>query len=112
MIDKHLYVDLLGGASGGACSCLIGHPFDTIKVRLQTQMMDRLNYCPNQTTKSNQFNQTINCVVSTIKNEGFFGLYRGFLPILMGVIPGFSLFFLGNATAREIQRNHSNQTLK
>ena len=36
MDEAPLWQALVAGASGGVCNVLIGHPFDTIKVRAQT----------------------------------------------------------------------------
>jgi solute carrier family 25 (mitochondrial carnitine/acylcarnitine transporter), member 20/29 len=32
-------IDLLSGIAGGSAGVLVGHPFDTLKVRLQTQQI-------------------------------------------------------------------------
>ncbi|OBT59376.1 hypothetical protein VE04_00481 [Pseudogymnoascus sp. 24MN13] len=49
----------------------VGHPFDTIKVRLQT-------------SKSSQFNGPLQCLMQTIANQGVAGLYKGATPPLIG----------------------------
>jgi len=59
-------LDLVSGSIGGIAGTIVGHPFDTVKVRLQT-------------------GQCGNCAATTIakkilKREGFRGLYRGVLP--------------------------------
>lgn len=50
---------------------IVGHPFDTIKVRLQT-------------TDSTRFSGPLQCVVQTVRNEGVRGLYKGATPPLVG----------------------------
>ena len=40
--------DIFAGTCGGISVTLVGHPFDTIKVRLQTQPMDKPIYCEQQ----------------------------------------------------------------
>jgi solute carrier family 25 (mitochondrial carnitine/acylcarnitine transporter), member 20/29 len=50
---------------------LVGHPFDTIKVRLQT-------------TDSTRFRGPLQCLMQTLRNEGFRGLYKGATPPLIG----------------------------
>lgn len=37
--------DVFAGTCGGIAVTLVGHPFDTIKVRLQTQPTDKPIYC-------------------------------------------------------------------
>lgn len=49
----------------------VGHPFDTIKVRLQT-------------ADKSQFSGPIRCVVQTARNEGVSGFYKGVTPPLVG----------------------------
>lgn len=50
---------------------LVGHPFDTIKVRLQTS--DRA-----------RFSGPLQCLVQTVRKEGLSGLYKGATPPLVG----------------------------
>lgn len=45
--------------------------FDTIKVRLQT-------------SQKTQFRGPIDCVMQTVRNEGFSGFYKGVTPPLVG----------------------------
>ena len=50
------------GGFGGICAVLTGHPFDLVKVRLQTGL----------------YNSSVQCVKQTIAKDGLTGLYRGF----------------------------------
>lgn len=54
--------NFLAGGAGGACLVLIGHPPDTIKVRLQT--MPR----PKQGEKP-LYNGAVDCLRKTVKKE-------------------------------------------
>jgi len=49
----------------------VGHPFDTIKVRLQT-------------SDNAQFKGPLDCVLQTVRKEGLAGLYKGATPPLVG----------------------------
>jgi solute carrier family 25 carnitine/acylcarnitine transporter 20/29 len=49
----------------------VGHPFDTIKVRLQT-------------TDRSQFKGPWDCLRQTLRNEGVKGIYKGATPPLVG----------------------------
>ncbi|KAF2126828.1 mitochondrial carnitine/acylcarnitine carrier protein [Dothidotthia symphoricarpi CBS 119687] len=60
-----------GVFSGIAKLSAVGHPFDTIKVRLQT-------------TDSSQFKGPLDCLLQTVRNEGVRGLYKGASPPLVG----------------------------
>lgn len=65
------YKGFVAGVFSGLAKCAVGHPFDTVKVRLQT-------------TKSAQFRGPIDCLLQTIRNEGVSGLYKGVTPPLIG----------------------------
>lgn len=49
----------------------VGHPFDTVKVRLQT-------------TDTSQFKGPLDCLLQTVRKEGVTGLYKGATPPLVG----------------------------
>ncbi|KKY27673.1 putative mitochondrial carrier [Phaeomoniella chlamydospora] len=65
------YKGFLAGVFSGVAKCVTGHPFDTIKVRLQT-------------SKSHQFSGPLDCVYQTLRNEGVRGFYKGVTPPLIG----------------------------
>lgn len=65
------YLGFVAGMFSGVMKNVVGHPFDTIKVRLQTAPLGR-------------FKGPIDCVLQTLKNEGPKGFYKGFTPPLIG----------------------------
>ncbi|KAG0472761.1 hypothetical protein HPP92_014618 [Vanilla planifolia] len=62
--------DLASGTMGGAAQLIVGHPFDTIKVKLQSQPAPR----PGQPAK---YSGAIDAVKQTIAADGPRGLYKG-----------------------------------
>ena len=62
------FFGLLCGTTFGVTSVLVGHPFDTVKTRMQV-----LNY--------NSMGKTIKHIM---KDSGVRGLYSGMLPMLLG----------------------------
>eukprot|EP01123_Difflugia_compressa_P013033 TRINITY_DN5821_c0_g1_i1.p1 TRINITY_DN5821_c0_g1~~TRINITY_DN5821_c0_g1_i1.p1 ORF type:complete len:301 (-),score=37.64 TRINITY_DN5821_c0_g1_i1:138-1040(-) len=79
--DHQLYYafkDIFSGTAGGIAQVLAGHPLDTVKVRLQTQVV-----VPGQAP---QFNGMIDCFRKTIAKEGFLGLYKGATSPLAGAM--------------------------
>ncbi|EEQ91142.1 mitochondrial carrier protein [Blastomyces dermatitidis ER-3] len=68
---KKDYKGFVAGVFSGIAKLSVGHPFDTIKVRLQT-------------TKSAQFSGPLDCLLKTVRNEGPRALYKGASPPLMG----------------------------
>ena len=62
--------DLTSGTVGGAAQLVVGHPFDTIKVKLQSQPTP----LPGQLPK---YSGAIDAVKQTLAAEGPRGLYKG-----------------------------------
>lgn len=85
------------GGVGGICSVLVGHPLDTIKVRLQT-----MNIKPGE--KQSLYSGTWDCLTKTIKKEGLVGLYKGIGATLIAVAPTFAISFLGFGVGRTFFR--------
>lgn len=67
--DAAGYKGFVAGVFSGITKLAVGHPFDTIKVRLQTNP---------------SYSGPIDCLVKTLKNEGVRGLYKGATPPLVG----------------------------
>jgi len=81
--------NFLSGGFGGMCLVFAGHPFDLIKVRIQT---------------SNQYSGVIDCVKQTVAKDGVKGLYRGMTAPLIGVTPIFAVCFWGYDQGQRIVR--------
>lgn len=64
----------VAGTIGGFAGVITGHPFDTVKVRLQSQAG------PNP-----KYNGTVNCFLTIIREEKVTGLYKGMASPLVGV---------------------------
>jgi solute carrier family 25 (mitochondrial carnitine/acylcarnitine transporter), member 20/29 len=65
------YKGFVAGIFSGIAKLSVGHPFDTIKVRLQT-------------SERTQFRGATDCVLQTLRREGFKGFYKGATPPLLG----------------------------
>ncbi|ORX73571.1 mitochondrial carrier protein [Linderina pennispora] len=72
--------DCIAGSAGGIAQVLVGQPFDTVKVRLQTQ--------------PDMYKGTMDAVRKTIQNDGFGGFYKGTTTPLVGVGLCVSIQFL------------------
>jgi len=81
--------NFLSGGFGGMCLVFAGHPFDLIKVRLQT---------------SNEYSGIMDCVKKTVAKDGVKGLYRGMTAPLIGVTPIFAICFWGYDQGQRIVR--------
>lgn len=74
---------LAAGGVGGICAVIVGHPFDLVKVRLQT-------------ADKGVYTGAIDVVKKTIAREGVArGLYAGVSAPLVGVTPMFAVSFWG-----------------
>ncbi|KAG5519575.1 hypothetical protein PMAC_001730 [Pneumocystis sp. 'macacae'] len=73
---------LISGGFGGACAVLVGHPFDIVKVRLQI-------------AKKGFYTGSLDVVKKILLQNGFFGLYQGLIPPLLGTVPIISVTFCG-----------------
>ncbi|CAG8544422.1 11739_t:CDS:2 [Funneliformis caledonium] len=62
----------IAGVASGVTKLTVGHPFDTIKVRLQNSGLD------------GRFSGPLHCLKTTIQKEGFRALYKGASPPLVG----------------------------
>nr|XP_057912225.1 mitochondrial basic amino acids transporter-like isoform X2 [Doryrhamphus excisus] len=67
-------MDFVAGCIGGAAGVLVGHPFDTVKVRLQVQNVNKPLY-----------RGTFHCFQSIMRQESVFGLYKGIGSPMMGL---------------------------
>ncbi|CAK4034198.1 related to carrier YMC1, mitochondrial [Lecanosticta acicola] len=65
------YKGFVAGVFSGIAKLSVGHPFDTIKVRLQT-------------SKHSQFKGPLDCLLQTLRKEGINGIYKGATPPFIG----------------------------
>ena len=82
----------LAGGLGGICLVLVGHPFDLVKVRVQTGTSTALHV-----------------LKDILKTNGPRGLYRGVTAPLIGVTPIFAICFWGYDLGLSLYDSHINQ---
>ncbi|KAG5357983.1 Amino-acid transporter arg-13 [Yarrowia sp. B02] len=86
--------DVLYGSIAGATGKVFEYPFDTVKVRLQSQ-----------SDVNPQFKGPLDCFKQTFRNEGFLGFYRGISsPIFGAAAETASLFVFYGACQRLVSR--------
>ncbi|CAB4253740.1 similar to Saccharomyces cerevisiae YOR130C ORT1 Ornithine transporter of the mitochondrial inner membrane, exports ornithine from mitochondria as part of arginine biosynthesis [Maudiozyma barnettii] len=88
--------DIMNGSIAGALGKIIEYPFDTVKVRLQTQ-------------GAQIFPTTWSCIKYTYKNEGILkGFFQGISsPIFGAALENATLFVAYNQTSKLLERNFS-----
>lgn len=94
-------IDIVCGSAAGSAGKVIEYPFDTVKVRLQSQPD---NMPP-------QFKGPFDCFRQTFQKEGLTGFYRGISsPIVGAALENASLFLTYNAAQNFIRSYwYSNQ---
>jgi len=83
--------DILAGTCGGIAVTLVGHPFDTIKVLLQTQSI-----------KNPTYSGVVDCASKTVKSDGFLGLYKGVQSPLVGQMAFRATLFLSYGVTKDL----------
>ena len=83
--------DVFAGTCGGITVTMLGHPFDTVKVLLQTQPANNPIY-----------SGPLDAASKVVKTEGFKGLYKGVTSPLAGQMFFRATLFFGYARAKEI----------
>ncbi|KAI9281290.1 mitochondrial carrier domain-containing protein [Umbelopsis sp. AD052] len=92
--------DVIAGTIGGWAQVVVGHPFDTIKVRMQTQPSPPV------------YKNAVECFQSLFKAEGPKGLYRGVTSPLAGIGICNAVLFTANGNFRRmLQGNDPNKEL-
>lgn len=81
---------LAAGGFGGVCAVVVGHPFDLVKVRLQT-------------AERGVYSSAIDVVRKSVARDGLRrGLYAGVSAPLVGVTPMFAVSFWGYEIGQQI----------
>ncbi|KAK4103407.1 mitochondrial carrier [Parathielavia hyrcaniae] len=83
------------GGFGGVCAVVVGHPFDLVKVRLQT-------------AEKGVYSSALDVVRKSVAKDGLRrGLYAGVSAPLVGVTPMFAVSFWGYDLGKSIVRTTS-----
>ncbi|RFU27025.1 hypothetical protein B7463_g9306, partial [Scytalidium lignicola] len=86
---------LAAGGFGGICAVIVGHPFDLVKVRLQT-------------AERGVYSSAIDVVKKSVAKDGLSrGLYAGVSAPLVGVTPMFAVSFWGYDVGKNLVRRFS-----
>ncbi|XP_039267502.1 electrogenic aspartate/glutamate antiporter SLC25A12, mitochondrial-like [Styela clava] len=87
------------GVVAGACGATAVYPIDLVKTRLQNQRSS------GSYVGELMYRNSFDCFSKVIRHEGFFGLYRGLIPQLIGVGPEKAIKLTMNDFVRDQLRN-------
>jgi len=80
------------GVVGGICCVYAGQPFDTVKVRLQTQTQGRIG----------GYTGPLDCLRKTVSQGGYRALYKGSSAALASVVTENAVLFTAHSTAKDV----------
>ncbi|XP_028997615.1 solute carrier family 25 member 47-A [Betta splendens] len=87
----------LAGLASGVTQVSVMSPGDIVKTRLQCQTHSKRG----ETISKAKYHGPVHCLMSIIKLEGFMGLYRGALPLMLRDGPSYAMYFLVYTTICE-----------
>jgi len=96
-------IDVSAGTLAGMMQVIIGHPLDTIKVRMQTNGAVLRVQSPNT-----GFSSLFSSLHSTLSTEGVAGLYKGSASPLLGAMATNAVCFLSWGIAKKLVMSEKN----
>ncbi|KAI8796823.1 mitochondrial uncoupling protein 4 [Biomphalaria glabrata] len=89
----------LSSACSGVIAALMGTPADVVKTRIMNQ--------PTKDGKGLLYSGSVDCLVKTVRQEGFLALYKGLLPIWARMAPWSLVFWLTYEEIRKLSGTSS-----
>lgn len=93
------------GSVAGAVGAFVVYPIDLVKTRMQNQRAGSY-------VGELMYRNSYDCVKKVIRYEGFFGLYRGLLPQLIGVCPEKAIKLSMNDFVRDNFSRYNNGSIE
>ena len=98
--------DFMAGTVAGVAECVVGHPLDTIKTRMQGAAGGQAGGVKGVASMS-----AVQLLKSTVKHEGALALYRGASSRVVGSALANSVLFGANGGFKQLLNADSNQPL-
>lgn len=102
-----IIVSLMSGAIAGGLSKIITYPLDTIKKKLQAEVLHN-TFNLSQTNNKNRYSNLRHCIGRIYQEEGFNGFFKGLSPTILKSIFSTSIAFGTFEMAKSIMKNNKN----
>ncbi|EAN90706.1 putative citrate transporter [Trypanosoma cruzi] len=77
----------LAGALTGGIEAIVTYPIEYVKTHLQLQQLSHLHLSSSSSSSAHVYSGMWDCVKRTVRQHSPLGLYRGFVPVLLGSMP-------------------------
>ncbi|CAE1310383.1 SLC25A14_30 [Acanthosepion pharaonis] len=92
LMGDHAGTHFLASFTAGLAGAVTSNPIDVVKTRLMNQRV--IKVVGEAGTAPAIYASSMDCLVQTVKSEGFFALYKGFIPTWVRLGPWNIIFFL------------------
>ncbi|KAJ9582583.1 hypothetical protein L9F63_023071 [Diploptera punctata] len=87
IFSDNIITHALASLVAGLIAAILTTPFDTLKTRLMNQPTDKAG-------RGILYKNTTDCILQSVRNEGLFSLYKGFLPLYLRLGPWAFVFWI------------------
>ncbi|CAK8696152.1 unnamed protein product [Clavelina lepadiformis] len=94
-LKDNWFCHMLASICSGFVAAVLGTPADVVKTRMMNQARD-------SNGRGLFYKSSVDCVVTTVKQEGFLSLYKGFIPIWSRIAPWSVIFWITNEEIRKL----------
>ncbi|XP_072034643.1 kidney mitochondrial carrier protein 1-like [Amphiura filiformis] len=89
-VSTHFISSFIAGFAGAVAS----NPVDVVKTRLMNQQNFRDDVLRQKGITQHIYKNSLDCLIKTARHEGFFALYKGFIPTWVRLGPWNIIFFI------------------
>ncbi|CAH1795245.1 unnamed protein product, partial [Owenia fusiformis] len=86
LTSDNTFTHFISSALSGITSALAAAPSDVLKTRIMNQPTDKNG-------RGLLYKSSLDCLLKTVRNEGFLALYKGFLPSYARLAPWYLIFW-------------------
>ncbi|XP_065667809.1 solute carrier family 25 member 36 [Hydra vulgaris] len=107
---KSVFVNFIAGGVGGTAGVFVTCPLDVIQTRLQSSIILKPSSIANgvsvkQPLAGRYGSKVFLYMLHIVKTEGFFALYRGIVPNLIGIAPSRATYFAVYTKTKSVLNN-------